>query len=439
MESPRPKATPGQYRYLSINERLAQLRQLEATGEKVPADLRQSYRAPTPSRESAPRKPFTPRTSFNGRKSFQPSRSSGLRQSTQGTRDQDVDGLLERFKRVTYESPEDLAVREREKLRKRRLQAEKGVAGRAHEREEEERKALEEERAREEEQKAEEEQRALEALQAAEAAEKAAEEAKKNLLIRPLEEKWATIVDDAMGCTTAQKVFSKGPDGSDVTRYMLGRILPQAGECQMAAGMSNKKGPAAWLNDECVDIWIAMIVARRLEKDGYVKGPNNIPPLAAYLSAFWKNYEDKGVNSIKGWSRRKGISGKKLLGVERIFFPVNTGAHWILIVISPKDRIIEVFDSASTSASSRFFRFARDWLAMELGEDYHPDEWQHSSAQSSQQLNWDDCGVFTCVNALASAKNKPPSAVIASNGMQDARSMMVAVLINGGFKEDWEL
>lgn len=375
---------------------------------------------------------------------MQHSRNDGLNQNH---RDAEVDGILERLKRVTHESPQDVRFRQSLRLRKRRLQDEKGVAGRAQEREEEERRALEEERAqeeqklqeqlqfeREEEQRAQEEQRALEALQAAQAE----EEARKNRLIRPLDEKWVAIVNDAMSDTNAKKIFSKGPDGSEITRYVLGKILPQKGEKDMTASMKTKTAPAGWLNDECVDNWIAMVVARRHEQDGYVKGPNTTPSLVAYLSAFWKNYKDKGVESIKGWSRRKSIAGKKLLGVDKIFFPINTGAHWILLVILPKSRIIEVFDSADGSTTA-YFRFAREWLQMELGNDYNADEWQQSPVRSARQQNWDDCGVFTCVNALASAKNKAPSDVVPSNGMKDARNMMVAVLINGGFKDDWEL
>lgn len=431
-------------KYMSINERLARLREQEESGQKAPAHLRESYAATAPHRASTQQNPLSPRTDIKNRQSFGRSQYNGLRASTNVDRDSDVDGLLERLKRVTHESAEEASLRESWRLRERRLAGEKGPTGRAQQRKEKERKALEEERLREE-QKAqeelqarqEEEQRAREEQEAIEAAQ-AAEEARKNLLIRPLEPKWASIVNDAMSTTNAQKVFSKGPDGSDITRYILGRILPQKDEGDVHASINGKKGPSSWLNDECVDIWIAFIVARRLEQEGYVKGPNNIPSIASYLSAFWKTYNERGAKALSGWSRRKGISGKKLLGVEKVLFPINAGNHWILLVIAPKSRTIEVFDSLG-GQTSRSFKFARDWLAMELGDDYNPDEWQQCPNESSQQQNCDDCGVFACANALASAKNKPPSAVVASNGMHDARNMMVAVLINGGFKEDWEL
>lgn len=428
-------------KYLSINERLERLRVLEENGQKAPAHLRESYAvATTPNRQSTQRRISTPRNDINSRQSFRRSHNNGLRASTIVDRDSEIDGLVERVKKVTHDSREEVSQRESRKLRDRRLADEKGPLGRAQQRQERERIAREEERLleeqkaqaeREEEQRAREEQEALEAAQAA-------EEARKNLLIRPLEPKWVAIVKDAMSTTNGNKVFSKGPAGGDITRYILGRILPQKGEGDVHASVNGKQGPASWLNDECVDNWIAFIVARRLEQEGYVKGPNNVPSIASYLSAFWKTYNERGAKALSGWSRRKGMSGKKLLQVEKVFFPINTGNHWILLVIAPKSRTVEVFDSADGS-TSRYFKFARDWLTMELGEDYNPDEWQHCPNKSSLQQNWDDCGVFTCANALASAKNKPPSAVIATNGMLDARNMMVAVLINGGFKEDWEL
>ncbi|CZT25236.1 uncharacterized protein RCC_10965 [Ramularia collo-cygni] len=429
--------------HMPIIERLERLRALEERGQQAPPELRQSYPTAILKRDSTPKKTSSPRADINNRRSFRQSQT-GLRRSTNANRDSDVDGLIDRLKKVTHESAEDTKVRESWRLRERRLADEKGPTARVRERQEEERRVQEEERAQAE-QKA---QAELEAQQKEDArarkeqealeAQQAAEDARKNLLIRPLDPKWSEIVRNAMNVTNAQKVFSQSPDGTDITRYVLGRILPQQNESQVSASVNGKGGPSNWLNDECVDNWVAMIVARRQEKEGYVKGPNSTPSIVSYLSAFWKTYNERGAKALSGWSRRKGISGKKLLGVEKIFFPVNTGNHWILLVIAPKSRTIEVFDSAGGS-SSRFLKFARDWLAMELGGDYNPDEWQHSSAKSSIQQNWDDCGVFTCVNALASAKNKPPSAVVATNGMSDARNMMVAVLINGGFKEDWEL
>lgn len=434
-------------RYRSIIERLEAIRALEASGKAAPAEARQSYSVHTPTRDTQ-HKSSIPRTNLTGRRSFVPSQNSGLRESTSTRRDQDVDGLIQRFKTVTYETSEEVRFREERRLRKRRLADENGPRARAQARAEEERRVLEEERAQEEQKvqerlraereaelKAQEEQQALEAAQAAE---KAEEEARKKLLIRPLEPKWDAIVKDAMSTTNAHKVFSKSPDGSDITRYVLGRILPQKCEGEVIARNGGKQGNSAWLNDECVDNWIAMIVARRLEEEGYVKGSNNTPSIAAYLSAFWKTYLDRGVGALSGWSKRKRIKGKKLLGVEKVFFPINNGSHWILLVISPKSRTIEVLDSLGGQPSP-YFKFALEWLAMELGADYNPDEWERSPAKSSLQLNYDDCGVFTCVNALASAKNMAAADVVSVDGMKDARRMMVAVLLNGGFKGDWEL
>lgn len=434
-------------KYMSITERLDEIRRYEDAGTVAPPELRQSYPVHASTRDSTQQKISSPQTKPHNKQSLRLTHNLGLRESLNG-RDQDVEGLIQRLKIVSHESFEDYRIRERLRLRNRRLADEKGLRGRAQQRAEEERRVLEEEAAqevrerleaeREAERKAQEEQKEQEAFEAAQLAKQAEEEARKNTLIRPLEPEWAANVQAAMSITNPQKVFSKSPDGTDITRYVLGRILPQQGEHEVIASNGGQQGNSAWLNDECVDIWISFIVARRLEQEGYVKGPNNIPSTVAYLSAFWKTYKSKGAEGIKTWSRRKGIAGKKLLKAEKIFFPINSGAHWILLVISPKTRTIEVLDSLLGSPSA-YFRFAHEWLAMELGSDYNKDEWQQSPVKSSVQHNFDDCGVFTCVNALASAKNMAASDVISVDGMKDARRMMVAVLLNEGFKEDWEL
>lgn len=439
-----PQSQATKEKWLSITERLAMIREKEARGEKVPSDMRQSYATASSIRVPTQKQTSSPRTEINNRQSFRRSHNAGLGRSVNEERDSAVEGLLQRLEIATRDSAEETRFRELQKLRGRRLEDEKGRTGRRWERREkehrirEEERLLEEQKAQDELQARQEEERRVEEEQKALEEARAAEEARKNLLIQPLEPKWTTIVDNAMRSTNAREAFSKGPDGSDINRYILGRILPQPGESAIRKSMGGSQGPGDWLSDECVDSFIAMIVARRLEQEGYVKGPTNIPSIASYLSAFWKTYTERGAKALSGWSRRKGMAGKKLLSVENILFPINTGNHWILTVISPKSRTIEVFDSAGGS-SSRFFKFARDWLEMELGGDYNADEWQQISGNSSMQQNCNDCGVFTCVNALATAKGKPPTAVVSTDGMHDARNMMVAVLINGGFKDDWEL
>jgi Ulp1 family protease len=67
---------------------------------------------------------------------------------------------------------------------------------------------------------------------------------------------------------------------------------------------------------------------------------------------------------------------------------------------------------------------------MELGNAYVADDWTEVIGQSSAQDNMDDCGVFTCLNGLASAKGREFTEVNPDR-MPLARRMIAAVLLSG--------
>lgn len=254
---------------------------------------------------------------------------------------------------------------------------------------------------------------------------------KKQLLVSPLDEVWAEKVDRAMETRNPSQTLATTTEGAELSRRDFGKLLPTAHD----AG----NGVPGWLNDEIVNAWFAAIVVRKKEQTGYVKGPKSVPPYEAYNTGWYTSYTSKGsIDAIATWSRRKGIKGDKLLRCEKIFFPINKGAHWTLLVFSPQERSIAYLDSMH-GASASALRVAREWLAMELGEKlYHADEWSESEVRSAVQRNMDDCGVFACINGLAAAKGVEFAAV-EPESMPDARRLMAAVLLNGGFKGDFEL
>ena len=255
----------------------------------------------------------------------------------------------------------------------------------------------------------------------------------KQFLVRPLTKDWEEELSKAMETKSRNHVMAKTADGTDITRHDFGSLIPQQGSGDDMSG---------WLNDEIVNAWMATIVDAKLEQTNYKKTAKDVPAFVAYSSQWYTNYKQKkGVQGIATWSRRKGIKGEKLLKAERIFFPVNTGAHWMLLIISPRKKRIEFLDSLNDSEgnySQRFYGIAREWLAMELGDKYKAEEWENYPTRSSWQQNSDDCGVFACFNALASAKEYPFYAV-GMGKMRDARRLMAAILLNGGLKEDFEL
>ncbi|CAK3991336.1 cysteine ase [Lecanosticta acicola] len=277
------------------------------------------------------------------------------------------------------------------------------------------------------------------------AAEKAAEVFEevdfKDKIVKTLSEKWEDEVSKVMQITDRTRVVAKTPDGAEITRYTLGKILPQVDKKGKSLESLNKLGeagaPSNWLDDEAVVGLLTMIVTRNKEQTGF-KGKNDeIPEMARFHSGWYTNVKTKGIQSVKTWSRRQKVSGKKLLGAKKIFFPINTGCHWMLLVVKPQERRIEMLDSLN-GQNQAILGYARQWLKMELGDDYVADEWTEHDKLSTQQTNYDDCGMFVCMNALACARDIPYSELEAKL-MPKARKMLVALLINGGFTGEFDL
>lgn len=254
----------------------------------------------------------------------------------------------------------------------------------------------------------------------------------KEQLMRPLDDEENIKVDKAMAVKDKNKVLATSCEGTDLTRYDFGRLVPTGDK------EADGSGPSGWLNDETVNAWFQSIVKRKKQQTGYVKSAKTVPAYEAYNSLWYNNYKKKDdIKTIKAWSRRKGIQGDKLLQAEKIYFPINTGAHWSLLIISPVERKLEYLDSVP-QRPKRAFQIAREWLEMELGDKYIAEEWKESSVKSTQQTNCDDCGVFICFNGLASAKGRDFREVRAEM-MKSGRRMIAAILLNGGFSGEWEL
>lgn len=248
-------------------------------------------------------------------------------------------------------------------------------------------------------------------------------------VITPLDKEWHKTVNDAMSAKNPLKVLARGTNGVEITRRDFGHILPQEGTAD---------DPAGWLNDEIVNAFMESITVASNQKRGMKKGDGQVPYYASYQTGWWKTYNEKGVKGLERWSRRKGIQGENLLKCKFIFFPINTGSHWTLVVIDPFLKRIKYLDSLNRRDAARFFLFARRWLKMELGDKYVAEDWTDDDDRSSQQDNSNDCGVFVCFNALATVKYHPYWTVKASD-MPQARRLLAAILINGGLHGRYEL
>ncbi|KAI4720140.1 cysteine proteinase [Aureobasidium sp. EXF-10727] len=243
-------------------------------------------------------------------------------------------------------------------------------------------------------------------------------------------------VSEILSITNPGRAIVKSPEGNDLTRRDFATLLHSA---------NYRTGePEGWLNDEIINGFFTALCNAMNDKAGHTKG--KVPPYASYITGWYSSVTKKGINAIERWSRRKGIKGDKLLQCKRIFFPVNPGNHWSLLVICPDIHTIEYLDSLDVGysednrKSARYIKLARQWLEMELGNKYVAGEWKEVDRRSSIQNNGSDCGVFTCLNGFASALElSNPTKEFGPEHIPYARRAMVSLFNHGGFNQHFEL
>ncbi|KAF2744183.1 cysteine proteinase, partial [Sporormia fimetaria CBS 119925] len=197
--------------------------------------------------------------------------------------------------------------------------------------------------------------------------------------------------------------------------------------------------PLAWLNDNIVNEYMNLLIDHEKRKAGYVHRKNGpAPPVHAFPSQWWVS-ASRDLKSVQRWATRKQFGGKNLLDVKLLFIPVCVKSHWRLIAIKPQERIIEYLDSLSSGQDAQILQKVFEWLQQELGADFIASEWNVIEKQRSmRQQNGSDCGVFTCLNALALLRGEDPDLVEVDNGMHNARRIIAASLISGKLQGELE-
>ena len=191
--------------------------------------------------------------------------------------------------------------------------------------------------------------------------------------------------------------------------------------------------PMAWLNDEVINAYLALLVDYLRHAHGNA-GRHDKPKFHAFNSFFFSNLRDKGYASVSRWARRAKIGGEALLSVDTVYIPVHNSAHWTLMVVKPTSRTIEYFDSLG-APPARHVAKIKEWLRGELS-GYDDGEWTVVPSVSPQQDNGSDCGAFLLSTAKAVAVGIEPS----SYGPRDIpllRRKIVAELMSGGLTGDF--
>jgi len=127
------------------------------------------------------------------------------------------------------------------------------------------------------------------------------------------------------------------------------------------------------------------------------------PDTYIFSSFFYTKLSVAGYQGVSNWKRPNCLFKKRLL-----IFPVHSGSHWCLIAVDIHKRVVSLYDSLG-NGNAFLMNAVEQFLMMEaLNKKVNADSWTKGHGRSLQQDNFNDCGVFVCINAqLLSAQATP--------------------------------
>lgn len=186
--------------------------------------------------------------------------------------------------------------------------------------------------------------------------------------------------------------------------------------------------PRAWLNDEIVNDYLAILTNHKKNETGFVKSKGGPAPHVHAFSSFWYTQIKAKKESVKRWAFRAQLQGAQYLDAKLVLYPICDRGHWRLLAVKPQERTIQYFDSLGLDGET-YIETLMEYLEMELEDHFTADEWTVIEGRSTQQVNGSDCGVFTLLNALALLRGEDSNRVIACDGMIDARERIAITLM----------
>jgi Ulp1 protease family, C-terminal catalytic domain len=242
-------------------------------------------------------------------------------------------------------------------------------------------------------------------------------------IIAPLSSEWKTKLAQVMEHPYGRQLAT-APDGTEITRKDFGTLYPQRG---------SHDNPSGWLNDEIINTYMRHIVEFAHARIGHKR--NDTPKFHNFVSQFYQNLSSKGPQSVARWAKRAKIPGEKLNEVEMVFIPCNPGVHWTMLVVHPKRKLVEYFDSFHGNAVE-FLNVAEAWLRMEL-PGFNREEWTFREGIGPTQQNSSDCGVFAITTAKMVMLGIDPEKAYTEKDLPLQRKRIACELMNGGFTGDF--
>ncbi|KAK8129363.1 hypothetical protein PG999_001743 [Apiospora kogelbergensis] len=238
--------------------------------------------------------------------------------------------------------------------------------------------------------------------------------------ITELSEEWEQRVDESM---RKSNVTCAPPEAVTLTPRDFNRMIP-AGQ---------------WLNDSCVQAALTELATAINKSAGRVL-KQDTPKCVALGTFFWTTLRDKGPeNKERMMKRTWGMTPLNFLDIDTIIMPINESSHWTFILIRPKRREVAYVDSFGSSGMQKLQK-ALTFIEVFLGPArWNPKEWQVlKDLHGPSQYNSWDCGMFVITNSLYIALGLDPNTYKEGDLILQRRKI-AAVLLNGGFKGDFDL
>lgn len=238
--------------------------------------------------------------------------------------------------------------------------------------------------------------------------------------ITDLSEEWDQKVDESM---TRSNVTCAPPEAVTMTPRDFNRMIPDG----------------QWLNDSCVQAALTELATAVNKSAGRVL-KQDTPKCVALGTFFWTTLRDKGPeNKERMMKRTWGMTPLNFLDIDTIIMPINESSHWTFILIRPKRREVAYIDSFGGNGTQKVKK-ALGFIEVFLGPArWEPKEWRvlNDLHVPSQHNSW-DCGMFVITNSIFIALGLDPNTYSEAE-LPLQRRRIAAVLLNGGFKGDFNL
>ncbi|KAF3800499.1 putative ubiquitin-like-specific protease 1B [Colletotrichum gloeosporioides] len=244
----------------------------------------------------------------------------------------------------------------------------------------------------------------------------------KKRLVKSLSTDWAAKVQDSIHADP-QQVLAKTAENVELRRHDFLKVVPET----------------EWLNDEIVNgslLWLDRYVN---EAAGATDVKSTKRVCLAMNSFFYKRLVDNGVQNTERALRRYGVTKATFLNLETILMPICSGNHWTLLVVRPQKRTVSHMDSLNPRGTSTHTKRGLAWVQAVLGDDFKADEWRVVKHEAPEQDNGYDCGVFTITNGICLALGLNAIDAYSKDELPLQRRRIAAMLLNKGFKGDFDL